>query len=95
MTDTGGYFDEQSWYSAIEIDNKQGNISTQEADEIIRKLSFKSFESEYKIVVVWLAERMNTQAANKLLKICLLYTSGSSAESSLRPAHSISPKRIR
>ena len=69
MTDTGGYFDEQSWYSAIEIDNKQGNISTQEADEIIRKLSFKSFESEYKIVVVWLAERMNTQAANKLLKI--------------------------
>lgn len=69
VTDTGGYFDEQSWYSAIEIDNKQGNISTQEADEIIRKLSFKSFESEYKIVVVWLAERMNTQAANKLLKI--------------------------
>lgn len=66
---TGGYFSEPMWYSAIEIDNKQGNISTFEADEIIRKLSFKSFESEYKIVVVWLAERMNTQAANKLLKI--------------------------
>ena len=47
VTDTGGYFDEQSWYSAIEIDNKQGNISTQDADELIRKLSFKSFESEY------------------------------------------------
>ena len=69
VTDTGGYFDEQSWYSAIEIDNKQGNISTQEADEIIRKLSFKAFESEYKAVIIWLPERMNTQAANKLLKI--------------------------
>lgn len=66
---TGGYFSEAMWYSAIEIDNKQGNISTFEADEIIRKLSFKPFESEYKIVVIWLAERMNAQAANKLLKI--------------------------
>lgn len=67
--ETGGYFSEAAWYAAIEIDNKQGNISTFEADEMIRKLSFKAFESEYKIVIVWLAERMNTQAANKLLKI--------------------------
>ena len=66
---TGGYFSEPMWYSAIEIDNKQGNISTFEADEIIRKLSFKAFESEYKAVIIWLPERMNTQAANKLLKI--------------------------
>lgn len=69
VAETGGYFSEPMWYSAIEIDNKQGNISTFEADEIIRKLSFKAFESEYKIVIVWLPERMNTQAANKLLKI--------------------------
>ncbi len=66
---TGGYFSEKQWYEAIEIDNKLGNISTFEADEIIRNLSFKSFESEYKIVIIWLPERMNTQAANKLLKI--------------------------
>lgn len=66
---TGGYFSEQQWYEAIEIDNKQGNISTFEADEIIRSLSFKAFESEYKIVLIWLPERMNVQAANKLLKI--------------------------
>ena len=69
FAETGGYFNEPMWYSAIDIDNKQGNISTFEADEIIRKLSFKSFESEYKAVVVWLPERMNVQAANKLLKI--------------------------
>lgn len=66
---TRGYFNEQMWYSKIEIDNKQGNISTFEADEIIRTLSFKSFESEYKVVIIWLPERMNVQASNKLLKI--------------------------
>lgn len=69
VTQTGGYFSEPMWYSAIDIDNKQGNISTFEADEIIRKLSFKAFESEYKVVILWLPERMNTQASNKLLKI--------------------------
>ena len=69
VTRTGGYFSEQQWYEAIEIDNKQGNISTFEVDEIIRDLSFKAFESEYKIVLIWLPERMNVQAANKLLKI--------------------------
>ncbi len=69
VSSTGGYFNEQMWYEAIDIDNKQGNISTFEADEIIRSLSFKSFESEYKIVLIWLPERMNIPAANKLLKI--------------------------
>lgn len=69
VSSTGGYFNEQMWYEALEIDNKQGNISTFEADEIIRALSFKSFESEYKIVLIWLPERMNIPAANKLLKI--------------------------
>ncbi len=66
---TGGYFDEAEWYAAIGIDNKQGNISRHEAEEITRKLSFKAFESEYKIVIMWLPERMNIQAANALLKI--------------------------
>lgn len=40
-----------------------------EADEIIRKLSFKSFESDYKTMLVWLPEAMNEEAANKILKI--------------------------
>ena len=66
---TGGYFSEPMWYSAIEIDNKQGNISTFEADEIIRKLSFKSFEADYKTMLIWLPEAMNEEAANKILKI--------------------------
>lgn len=64
-----GYIGEQLWYQALDIDNKQGNISAFEADEIIRSLSLKSFEGEYKVVIIWLPERMNVQAANKLLKI--------------------------
>jgi DNA polymerase-3 subunit delta' len=64
-----GYFSEQTWYRSIDIDNKQGNISRHEADRIVRKLSFKAFESPYKILIVWLPERMNDQAANALLKI--------------------------
>lgn len=66
---TGGVFDEQTWYRAIEIDNQQGIITRNEADEIMRKLSFKSFEARYKVMVVWLPERMRAEAANSLLKI--------------------------
>lgn len=64
-----GCFSEQMWYRTIEIENKQGNISRYEADRIIQKLSFKAFKSKYKILLIWLPERMNEQAANTLLKI--------------------------
>lgn len=62
-------FDEQQWYDAIGAENAQGMIHKKEADEVIRKLSFKAFEGEYKSVVVWLPEKMNSEAANTLLKI--------------------------
>ena len=44
-------------------------IAAREADEIIRKLSFKSFGASYKTMLVWLPETMNEEAANKILKI--------------------------
>ncbi len=44
-------------------------IAAREADEIIRKLSFKSFEADYKTMLIWLPEAMNEEAANKILKI--------------------------
>jgi DNA polymerase-3 subunit delta' len=66
---TGGVFDEQMWYRAIGMDNKQGLISRAQADEIMRKLSFKAFEAKYKAVIIWLPERMRDEAANALLKI--------------------------
>jgi DNA polymerase-3 subunit delta' len=63
------YFSEYEWYEMIGLENKQGIISTAESSEVIKKLSLKSFESEYKVMVIWLPERMNLFAANKLLKL--------------------------
>lgn len=57
------------WFKKINIENSQGQIYVYESDSIIRKLNLKSFESEYKIMIIWMAERMNTQCANKLLKM--------------------------
>lgn len=61
-------FDEHDWYDTINAQNAQGIIPQKEADEIIRKLSFKAFEGERKSVVIWLPERMKREAANSLLK---------------------------
>lgn len=62
------YINQNRWYEIIEIDNKQGIISKNESYEILRKLNLKTFESEYKFMIIWLPEKMNTYAANKLLK---------------------------
>ncbi len=63
------YFNLNMWYKAIDVENSQGNIYVHESSEIIRKLNLKTFESEYKIMIIWMAERMNIQCANKLLKM--------------------------
>jgi DNA polymerase-3 subunit delta' len=63
------YFTEQDWYEFIGIENKQGIISAYEAEKILSKLSYKPFESDYKIMIVWLPERLNQTSANRLLKL--------------------------
>ncbi len=63
------YFNLNGWYSSIDVANAQGKIFVHESSEIIRKLNLKTFESEYKVMVIWMAERMNMQCANKLLKM--------------------------
>jgi DNA polymerase-3 subunit delta' len=62
----GNLFD---WYTHIDIQNKQGQIGVDEASEIVKKLSLKSFEGGYKIMIIWMADKMNTEASNKLLKL--------------------------
>lgn len=57
------------WYEAIGIQKKQGNISVHEAASIVKKLILKPFEGGYKVMIIWMAEKMNTEAANKLLKL--------------------------
>ena len=63
------YFSPASWYNYIGIENKQGIISKKEADLIIQKLNLRPFESEYKFMIIWLPEKMNSSAANHLLKL--------------------------
>src|SRR5688572_29775989 len=56
------------WLQFIGAENKQGNITANECNEIIRKLSLKSFESEYKVLLMWMPEYLGTEG-NKLLKL--------------------------
>ncbi|MCW3806890.1 ATP-binding protein [Plebeiibacterium marinum] len=65
------YFTLTSWLNKIrkEGENKQGAIFTAESSEIIRKLSLKTFEGKFKVMIVWMPEKMNEATANKLLKI--------------------------
>jgi DNA polymerase-3 subunit delta' len=63
------YFSLQQWFEHIQIENKQGSISVNESQEIIKKLNLKSYEGGYKIVIIWHADKMNIAASNKLLKL--------------------------
>ncbi len=63
------YFSVNDWYARISGDAKQGMIYGNESQEIIRKLNLKTYESEYKVMIIWLPEKMNLTCANKLLKI--------------------------
>jgi len=63
------YFNLTSWLNFIGADNSQGMIYAKESDEIIRKLNLKAYESAYKIMIVWLPEKMHEACANKLLKM--------------------------
>ena len=59
----------QDWYDFIGIENKQGIINAEDCNEIISTLSYKSYESEYKVMIIWMAEKLFHSAAPKLLKI--------------------------
>ena len=63
------YFNLSQWLLHINAKNSQGLIYAQESEEIVRKLSLKGYEAKYKIMIVWLPEKMNLECANKLLKM--------------------------
>lgn len=62
----GGLFD---WYHLLGVANKQGEIRVEDATEILKSLALKSYEGGYKIMIVWMADKMNISASNKLLKL--------------------------
>ncbi len=57
------------WYSLLGVANKQGMIRVEDAQEVLKSLSLKSYEGGYKVMIMWMAEKMNTETANKLLKL--------------------------
>lgn len=69
LSDCQCYADLSDWFNKLDIENKQGVINVRDAATILRKLSFKAYESEYKIAIIWMAEKLNVQCANKLLKL--------------------------
>lgn len=58
----------QEWYEKIGIEKKTGLISVEEAADVVKTMSLRAFEGDYKIMIVWKPELMNIAAANKLLK---------------------------
>jgi DNA polymerase-3 subunit delta' len=63
------YLNLNDWFNALDAENKQPIIAKDESNEIIRKLSYTSYEGRGKVMLIWMPEKMNTDAANKILKI--------------------------
>ena len=63
------YFELSDWLDHIDAGNAQGLIYERESDSILRKLNLKSFESEFKVMIIWLPEKMHVACSNKLLKM--------------------------
>ncbi len=57
------------WLQFLGVENKQGSIGVADADKVLKKLSLKPYESPFKVMIIWMAEKMPSQTANKLLKI--------------------------
>jgi DNA polymerase-3 subunit delta' len=69
FTGNSPYFTVTEWLDHIDAGNAQGLIPAAEAAEIIKKINLKTFESEFKIMIIWLPEKMHNSAANKVLKM--------------------------
>jgi DNA polymerase-3 subunit delta' len=63
------YLSLNDWYKDIDIENKQGIINARDCTEIVKVLGYKSYESDFKVVIIWMIERLYHAAAPKLLKI--------------------------
>lgn len=63
------YFGLDQWLEAMDAGNSQALIYSKESDEILRKLSLKIYEAAYRILLVWLPEKLHPTCANKLLKV--------------------------
>ena len=63
------YQNVNDWFNFYGFENKSPNISKDESRNLIKKLTLKPFESENKIVLIWLPEYLHLYTSNALLKI--------------------------
>ncbi|MBO6118101.1 MAG: hypothetical protein J6P44_06105 [Bacteroidales bacterium] len=69
ISEHGAYCNLNQWYNFIGTENKQGIINVKDADNIISTLTMKTYESEFKVMIIWNADKMNHEASDKILKI--------------------------
>ncbi len=65
----GAYINLNKWYRSIDIENKQAIINKDDCNSIISTLSYKSYEADYKVMIIWMADKLFHSAAPKILKI--------------------------
>ena len=63
------YLSPTDWYKYFDAENKQGAIYTHEAEQLQKKVALKNYESVYRVILIWMPEKMNLTCANKLLKL--------------------------
>ena len=63
------YLTLDDWFDYLGVENQQPIIPEVESGEILRKLNLTAYEAEYKITIIWMAEKLHNAASNKLLKI--------------------------
>ncbi|NOZ35331.1 MAG: DNA polymerase III subunit delta [Chlorobi bacterium] len=66
---SSSYHGFKKWLKKMGTENQQAGIFAQESEEIIKKLNLKSYESDYKVMIIWMPEKMNISVSNKLLKM--------------------------
>lgn len=69
MLSKGAYFSYDDWLVKLNLENQQPMIYERESSEILHKLSMQSREGGWKVVIIWLPEKMKEVGSNKLLKI--------------------------
>lgn len=69
LLESTSYFNFGLWLKEMGAENQQAQIYVKESDEILRKLSLKSSQGGYKVMIIWLPEKMNVDCSNKLLKL--------------------------
>ncbi len=69
FVNTNPYGTYYEWLQQLGVENKQGNISKFEAEEISKTLALKPYEGGFRVLIIWMADKMNTECANKILKL--------------------------